>query len=158
MAGARGSDDGLLARSEVTLAGGQSTPPGEALRLVHRPPPSSDPVLLEAGRHPAQRRLAFEELLTHHLSLRVLRARAERQRAPPLEAGGRLVARFVESLELFGLGASWGGYESLVLPAIPQARRGLHPQPDDGRLVRLHIGLEDPADLMADLEQGLAHL
>ncbi len=67
-------------------------------------------------------------------------------------------ARFVESLELFGLGASWGGFESLVLPAIPQARRGLHPQPDDGRLVRLHIGLEDPADLIADLEQGLAHL
>ena len=42
------------------------------------------------------------------------------------------------------------------LPAIPQARRGLEPQPDDGRLVRLHIGLEDPADLIADLEQGLA--
>lgn len=66
--------------------------------------------------------------------------------------------RFVESLELFGLGASWGGFESLVLPAIPQARRGLHPQPDDGRLVRLHIGLEDPADLIADLAQGLARL
>jgi cystathionine beta-lyase len=66
--------------------------------------------------------------------------------------------RFVESLELFGLGASWGGFESLVLPAIPQARRGLDPQPDDGRLVRLHIGLEDPADLIADLGQALAHL
>lgn len=67
-------------------------------------------------------------------------------------------ARFIESLELFGLGASWGGFESLVLPAIPQARRGLRPQPDEGRLVRLHIGLEDPADLIVDLQQALARL
>ena len=67
-------------------------------------------------------------------------------------------ARFIESLELFGLGASWGGFESLVLPAVPQARRGLHPQPDEGRLVRLHIGLEDPADLVADLQQALGRL
>jgi len=67
-------------------------------------------------------------------------------------------ARFVESLTLFGLGASWGGFESLVLPAVPHARRGLDPQPDDGRLVRLHIGLEDPDDLMADLEEALGHL
>jgi cystathionine beta-lyase len=67
-------------------------------------------------------------------------------------------ARFIESLELFGLGASWGGFESLVLPAVPHARRGLDPQPDGGRLVRLHVGLEDPADLIADLEQGLARL
>jgi cysteine-S-conjugate beta-lyase len=67
-------------------------------------------------------------------------------------------ARFIESLELFGLGASWGGFESLVLPATPYRRRGLHPQPDEGRLVRLHIGLEDPADLIADLEQALARL
>ncbi|MEX1295322.1 MAG: PLP-dependent aspartate aminotransferase family protein [Candidatus Limnocylindrales bacterium] len=67
-------------------------------------------------------------------------------------------ARFIESLALFGLGASWGGFESLVLPAIPQSRRGLRPQPDEGRLVRLHIGLEDPTDLIADLEQALRHL
>ena len=67
-------------------------------------------------------------------------------------------AAFVESLELFGLGASWGGFESLVLPAIPYARRELGRQPDDGRLVRLHIGLEDPRDLIADLRQGLARL
>ena len=67
-------------------------------------------------------------------------------------------ARFIESLTLFGLGASWGGYESLVLPAVPQARRGLDPQPDDGRLVRLHIGLEDPDDLIADLADALEQL
>jgi cystathionine beta-lyase len=67
-------------------------------------------------------------------------------------------ARFIESLELFGLGASWGGFESLVLPAVAQARRGLDPQPDHGRLVRLHIGLEDPADLRDDLAQALTRL
>jgi cystathionine beta-lyase len=67
-------------------------------------------------------------------------------------------ARFIESFELFGLGASWGGFASLVLPAISQARRALPEQPDEGRLVRLHIGLEDPADLIADLEQALAQL
>ena len=67
-------------------------------------------------------------------------------------------AGFIESLELFGLGASWGGFESLVLPAIPQARRGLKRQPDEGRLVRLHIGLEDPGDLIADLAGGLEGL
>ena len=63
-----------------------------------------------------------------------------------------------ESLTLFGLGASWGGFESLVLPAIPHARRGLDRQPDQGRLVRLHIGLEDPEDLTADLHHALGEL
>jgi cysteine-S-conjugate beta-lyase len=60
--------------------------------------------------------------------------------------------RFVDSLRLFGIGASWGGYESLALtyPSI----QGWH----GGALVRLHIGLEDPADLIADLAQGLAML
>lgn len=65
---------------------------------------------------------------------------------------------FMESLELFGLGWSWGGFTSMVAPAVPHARRGHRRQPDEGRLVRLHIGLEDPADLRADLEQALARL
>ena len=64
-------------------------------------------------------------------------------------------SRFIESLELFGLGASWGGFESLVLPAIPHDRRGLRSQPDEGRLVRFHIGLEDPEDLIGDLSGAL---
>jgi cystathionine beta-lyase len=67
-------------------------------------------------------------------------------------------ADFIESLELFGLGASWGGFESLVLPAIPHSRRGLQPQPDAGRLVRLHIGLEDADDLIGDLAGALEGL
>jgi cystathionine beta-lyase len=70
----------------------------------------------------------------------------------------RAYERFIESLQLFGLGASWGGFESLALPAAPHAREGLDDQSDAGRLVRLHIGLEDPDDLMADLEQALRTL
>ena len=66
-------------------------------------------------------------------------------------------AAFIESLQLFGLGASWGGFESLVLPAHPNSQR-LAPPSDDGRLVRLHIGLEDPDDLIADLGQALGRL
>jgi len=60
--------------------------------------------------------------------------------------------RFVDGLALFGIGASWGGYESLALtyPSI----HGWH----GGALVRLHIGLEDPADLIADLARSLAKL
>ena len=57
-------------------------------------------------------------------------------------------AAFVESLELFGIGFSWGGYESLVFPVDPY--RTLSKAPADN-LVRLHIGLEDPEDLIADL-------
>ena len=60
--------------------------------------------------------------------------------------------RFVDSLRLFGIGASWGGYESLALtyPSI-HGWKG-------GALVRLHIGLEDPADLIADLARGFSAL
>ncbi len=65
---------------------------------------------------------------------------------------------FIDGLALFGLGTSWGGFESLVMPAIPHHLRGLARQPDNGRLVRLHIGLEDPGDLIDDLAQALAKL
>jgi cysteine-S-conjugate beta-lyase len=64
--------------------------------------------------------------------------------------------RLVDSLELFGIGYSWGGFESLAVPADP-VRTATCPQ-WDGLLVRLHIGLEDPQDLIADLERGLAVL
>jgi len=62
---------------------------------------------------------------------------------------------FVDSLELFGIGYSWGGYESLVLPVDPY--RTLT-EPPAANLVRLHIGLEDPEDLIADLEKAFAQL
>ena len=64
--------------------------------------------------------------------------------------------RFINGLQLFSLGTSWGGYESLVMPAIAQHLRALPVQPDEGRLVRFHIGLEDPRDLRDDIDQALA--
>jgi cystathionine beta-lyase len=57
-------------------------------------------------------------------------------------------ARFIDALRLFGIGFSWGGYESLVLPADPMRTVSEPPAPN---LVRLQIGLEDPEDLIADL-------
>jgi cystathionine beta-lyase len=66
-----------------------------------------------------------------------------------------VAASIVESLQLFGLGASWGGFESLVLPVQTAAQQG-SADADHGRLVRLSIGLEDPDDLIADLDQALA--
>jgi cystathionine beta-lyase len=71
-------------------------------------------------------------------------------------------ARFIDALELFGIGYSWGGYESLVIPFDPaRARTCTHwpPSewnPDDRLGIRLSIGLEDPEDLMHDLERGFA--
>jgi len=61
--------------------------------------------------------------------------------------------RLVDRLKLFGIGYSWGGFESLAIPAEP-VRTATAPE-WEGPLVRLHIGLEDPDDLIADLEQAL---
>ena len=69
-----------------------------ALRYVHRPPPDAALALLASGNHPAQQRLAFEELLAHHLSLRRLRERTQRVAAPALSGGEALVRRFIRSL------------------------------------------------------------
>jgi cystathionine beta-lyase len=61
--------------------------------------------------------------------------------------------RFIDSLKLFKIGFSWGGAFSLCLPYRIQAMRGNWS--DKGQLVRFNIGLEDPADLIADIEQAL---
>jgi cystathionine beta-lyase len=61
----------------------------------------------------------------------------------------------VESLALFGIGASWGGYESLALPTTGFITRTAGSGAFAGPLVRFHIGLEEPADLIADLERAL---
>ncbi len=72
--------------------------------------------------------------------------------------------RFIDALRLFGIGYSWGGFESLVVPVDPAPIRSVTPWPpagmDEGDRfgVRLSIGLEDPADLIADLEQAFAAL
>lgn len=72
--------------------------------------------------------------------------------------------RFIDALQLFGIGYSWGGFESLVVPVDPAPIRAVTPWPFPGMDpadrfgVRLSIGLEDPADLIADLEQALARM
>ncbi|WP_326533735.1 trans-sulfuration enzyme family protein [Pseudorhodoferax sp.] len=68
----------------------------------------------------------------------------------------RAFARFIESLALFSLGTSWGGFESLVMPAVPHLLRAHAAPAHAARLVRLHIGLEHPDDLCADLAAALA--
>ena len=75
----------------------------------------------------------------------------------------RQVRRVIDSLRLFGLGYSWGGYESLVTQVDPVALKNHHyweqiatDRMRAGTVLRLHVGLEDPADLIADLEQAFA--
>ena len=68
------------------------------------------------------------------------------------------VARLIDSLALFGIGSSWGGFESLAIRADPAKYRSATAWDPGGPLLRLHIGLEDPGDLIADLQQGLAHM
>jgi len=65
-------------------------------------------------------------------------------------------ARFIDNLSLFSLGTSWGGFESLVMPAVPHHLRAVDGSADVPRLVRLHIGLEDARDLCEDLGAAMA--
>lgn len=62
----------------------------------------------------------------------------------------------IEQLKLFGIGFSWGGYESLVMPCDRQLKRTAMPWKGEGALIRLSIGLEDVEDLWSDLERVLA--
>ena len=70
------------------------------------------------------------------------------------------VLKFVNSLKLFGYGYSWGGFESLAIHqgSLEIGKRKFLNLAKDEHLVRLHIGLEDPNDLIADLKQALRHL
>jgi cystathionine beta-lyase len=67
------------------------------------------------------------------------------------EVDAAALARFVDSLELFGIGTSWGGYESLVLPFDPRKYRTATRWNAQGPCLRFHIGLEEPSDLIRDL-------
>ena len=71
-------------------------------------------------------------------------------------AGGARLNALVDSVELFGRGYSWGGYESLLVPVYPE--RSVAPFGAEGRLFRISAGLEDPADLIEDLKRGFAAL
>jgi cystathionine beta-lyase len=72
------------------------------------------------------------------------------------EISDKKAAAFIDALKLFGIGYSWGGFESLVLPA--HIHRTFPGPADEGAIIRFHIGLEDIEDLRADLEQGLTQL
>jgi cysteine-S-conjugate beta-lyase len=67
------------------------------------------------------------------------------------------LATMLDGMELFGMGYSWGGFESLLVPVHPERLRTARPW-RDGTVLRLHAGLEDIDDLMADLEAGFARL
>jgi cysteine-S-conjugate beta-lyase len=68
------------------------------------------------------------------------------------------LAAFLDGLELFGMGASWGGFESLLIPTSPGSLRTAVPWRRRGQAMRIHVGLEDPDDLIADLTAGLDRL
>ena len=97
----------VLARSRDHLA---ELLPGEILReytmpdlhtalsYVHRPPPNADQEALKQGVHPSQQRLAFEEMLAHHLSLRTLRREIQTREAPVLYLESRVIDGFIDQL------------------------------------------------------------
>jgi cystathionine beta-lyase len=64
----------------------------------------------------------------------------------------------LDSLRIFGMGWSWGGFESMIIPTWPERARTATRWTPGGPCLRLAIGLEDPADLIEDLEQGFAKL
>lgn len=68
------------------------------------------------------------------------------------------VEAMLDNLDLFGMGFSWGGYESLILPVYPSKMRSATTWTHPGPAVRVHAGLEDPDDLIADLAAGIARL
>jgi cystathionine beta-lyase len=68
------------------------------------------------------------------------------------------VDAMLDGMRLFAMGWSWGGFESLIIPTYPERTRSVTPWRADGACLRLHIGLEDPDDLMDDLAAGLERL
>lgn len=68
------------------------------------------------------------------------------------------VTAMLDGMELFAMGYSWGGYESLIIPFDPAAARSATSWPHGDPCLRLHCGLEDAADLIEDLEKGFERL
>lgn len=106
--------------------------------------------------HPAVKRVLYPALATdcsHSIWLRDFTGASGLfgLELAPAEPGA--VRDFIDGLGLFGIGSSWGGYESLVLPSKPVRTVSLVEW--QGPVLRLHIGLEDPEDLLDDLQGGL---
>ena len=68
------------------------------------------------------------------------------------------LAAMLDGMDIFGMGASWGGYESLLIPAHPDNYRSAVPWPKDKHVLRIHVGLEDVEDLKTDLTEGFDRL
>ncbi len=65
------------------------------------------------------------------------------------------VAAMIDGMKLFGIGSSWGGFESLLIPSYPEANRTATTWNPGGHTLRIHVGLEDPDDLIEELDKGL---
>lgn len=87
----------------------------EALDYMHRPPPDASLAQLAAGRHPVQRRLAFEELLAQQLSLRMLRSEIRSDPALALDGAGTLVRRLLEGLPFKLTGAQQRAFDEVTV-------------------------------------------
>jgi cystathionine beta-lyase len=74
------------------------------------------------------------------------------------ETDRRKLAAMLDGLQLFGMGSSWGGYESLLLPTDPRPLRSATTWSEPGQCMRVHVGLEDISDLITDLDKGFARL
>ena len=107
----------LLPRSVTGKLGMPSL--ADAIRYLHRPPPDADLGQMEAGRHPCQQRLAFEELLAHYLSLRSLRALAQTEKAFALTRGQDQVDSFIDNLP-FELTGAQGRVVDEILADLAQ--------------------------------------
>ena len=68
------------------------------------------------------------------------------------------LAALLDNLQLYGMGYSWGGYESLLIPCDPRPIRTASPYTDQAQVMRIHVGLEDTDDLIADLEAGFKRM
>jgi cystathionine beta-lyase len=68
------------------------------------------------------------------------------------------VANMVDNMKIFGIGASWGGFESLIMPVDPSAIRTASSWPHKSTCIRVYIGLEDVSDIIKDMENGLLRL
>jgi ATP-dependent DNA helicase RecG len=109
----------------AVLAQLQLPPLRDALHYVHRPPPDADLELLASGQHPMQRRLAFEELLAHQLSLRLLRREIQRDPGWQLTVHEPLIDRFLQTLPFKPTGAqtrAWHDIERDLSQASPMLR------------------------------------